>query len=180
MQKCNKTSCCNLHKEKKKDQICSKSYPVLNILKIILENTLISVSDSRKSWWQPRIVRLNQGPYAIQNIITHHLLHLKVPDLDRKKVIVPSHVLYRMLTGCPCPFRPMARFQACSIVPLSRDNEGTSVPLSWKVALSRPIEIATSNSKSESTAPSVYHPIPVTSYYGSIYFMASRVVSLSE
>ena len=102
----------------------------LEYLKNILENTLISVLNNRKSWWQPRIVRLNQGPYAIQNIITHHLLHLKVPDLDRKKVIVPSHVLYRMLTGCPCPFRPMARFQACSIVPLSQDNEGTSVPLS--------------------------------------------------
>ena len=33
----------------------------------------------------------------------------------------------------------MAWFLACPVVPLSWDNEGTSVPLSWKVALSRPI-----------------------------------------
>ena len=33
----------------------------------------------------------------------------------------------------------MVRFLACPVVPLSRDNEGTSVPLSRKVALSRPV-----------------------------------------
>ena len=32
--------------------------------------------------------------------------------------------------GCPDPSRPLARFLACPVVPLSRDNEGTSVPLS--------------------------------------------------
>ena len=41
--------------------------------------------------------------------------------------------------GCPGPSRPLARFLACPVVPLSRDNEGTSVPLSRKVALSRPV-----------------------------------------
>ena len=40
---------------------------------------------------------------------------------------------------CPDPSRPLARFLACPVVPLSRDNEGTSVPLSRKVALSRPV-----------------------------------------
>ena len=56
-------------------------------------------------------------------------------------------------TGCqnPVPARPVgkwqnsvlarsvARFWACPVVPLSRDNEGTYFPLSQKVALSRPV-----------------------------------------
>ena len=42
--------------------------------------------------------------------------------------------------GCPVSSRPLARFLACLVVPLSRENEGTSVPLSQKVALSRPVE----------------------------------------
>ncbi len=62
-----------------------------------------------------------------------------VPDFDRKVVIVPSRVPSRILTGCPGLSRPVARFWACPVVPLSRDNEGTSVPLSRKVALSRPV-----------------------------------------
>ena len=41
--------------------------------------------------------------------------------------------------GCPDPSRPLARFLACPVVPLSRDNDGTSVPLSRKVSLSRPV-----------------------------------------
>ena len=41
--------------------------------------------------------------------------------------------------GCPDPSRPLARFLACLIVPLSQDNDGTFVPLSQKVALSRPV-----------------------------------------
>ena len=41
--------------------------------------------------------------------------------------------------GCPSPARPLARFLACPVVPLSRDNDGTSVHLSQKVALSRPV-----------------------------------------
>ena len=52
-------------------------------------------------------------------------------------------VLERPFLLCPVlscvPSRPLARFLACPIVPLSRDNEGTSVPLSRKVALSRPV-----------------------------------------
>ena len=35
--------------------------------------------------------------------------------------------------------RPVARFSACPVVPLSRDKEGISVPLSRQVALSRPV-----------------------------------------
>ena len=42
--------------------------------------------------------------------------------------------------GCPGPSCPLARFLACPVVPLSRDNEGTSVLLSRKVALFRPVE----------------------------------------
>ena len=41
--------------------------------------------------------------------------------------------------SCPGPSRPLARFWACPVVPLSRDNEETSVPLSRKVVLSRPV-----------------------------------------
>ena len=39
----------------------------------------------------------------------------------------------------PIPSHPLTRFLACPVVPLSRDNERTSVPLSRKVALSRPV-----------------------------------------
>jgi hypothetical protein len=39
----------------------------------------------------------------------------------------------------PGPSRPLARFLACPVVPLFWDNEGTSVPLSQKVALSRSV-----------------------------------------
>ena len=53
-----------------------------------------------------------------------------VPDFDRKIVIVPSRVLSRILAGCPGQSCPTARFWACPVVPLSRDNEGTSVMLS--------------------------------------------------
>ena len=41
--------------------------------------------------------------------------------------------------GCPGPYRPLVRFLACPVVPLSRDKEETSVPLSRKVASSRPV-----------------------------------------
>ena len=37
------------------------------------------------------------------------------------------------------PSRPVAGFWACPVVPLSWDNEETSVPLSRKVAVSRPV-----------------------------------------
>ena len=47
--------------------------------------------------------------------------------------------------GCPGPSHPLARFLAFPIVPLSH-NEGTSVPLSRKVALSRPVGNPSRNS----------------------------------
>ena len=58
-----------------------------------------------------------------------------IPARSVAKYQNPSQVL----TGCPGPSRPAVRFWACPVVPLSRDNEGISVPLSWKVALSRPV-----------------------------------------
>ena len=72
------------------------------------------------------------------------------PLLERPFLLCPvlSRVPSRILAvparpvpnfGCPGPSRPLARFLACPVVPLSRDNEGTSVPLSQKVALSRPV-----------------------------------------
>ena len=79
------------------------------------------------------------------SVLEHHF-----PILERPFLLCPvlSRVPYRILAvparpvlnfGCPGPSRPLARFLACPVVPLSRDNEGTSVPLSRKVALSRPI-----------------------------------------
>ena len=47
--------------------------------------------------------------------------------------------------GCPGPSRPLVRFLACPVVPLSRDKEETSVPLSRKVALSRPVHMYNRN-----------------------------------
>ena len=61
------------------------------------------------------------------------------PDFDRKIVIVPSHIPSQILIGCPVPSRPVAIFLACPVVPLSQDNKETFVPLSRKVALSRPV-----------------------------------------
>ena len=59
---------------------------------------------------------------------------LLCPILSR----VPSRILavsaHPILSfGCPGPSRPLARFLACPVVFLSRDNEGTSVPLSQQV-----------------------------------------------
>ena len=47
--------------------------------------------------------------------------------------------------SCPDPSRPLARFLACPVVPLSWDNDGISVPLSRKVSLSRPVGNASVN-----------------------------------
>ena len=58
---------------------------------------------------------------------------------DSCQNLVPSRVPSQILTGCPGPSRPSARFWACLVVLLSQDNEGTSVPLSRKVSLSRPV-----------------------------------------
>ena len=54
---------------------------------------------------------------------------------------VPRDVPGRDGTSCqnPVPSRPVAKFWACPVVPLSRDKEEISVPLSRKVALSRPV-----------------------------------------
>ena len=60
-------------------------------------------------------------------------IKLKSNQPERKIVIVPSHVPSRILAGCTESSRAMARFLACPVVLLSRDNEGTSVLLSWKV-----------------------------------------------
>ena len=54
--------------------------------------------------------------------------------------------------GCPGPSRPLARFLACPVVPLSRDNKGASVPLSRKVELSRPVGNPLSNFESQNFA----------------------------
>ena len=56
-------------------------------------------------------------------------------------VSVPRDVPGRDGTSCqnPVPSRPVAKFWACPVVPLSWDNEGISVPLSRKVAPSRPV-----------------------------------------
>ena len=56
-------------------------------------------------------------------------------------VSVPRDVPGRDGTSCqnPVPSRPVAKFWACPVVPLSRDKEEISVPLSRKVALSRPV-----------------------------------------
>ena len=52
---------------------------------------------------------------------------------------VPRSGFWQALPARPLPSSPVARFWACPVVPLSRDNEGTSVPLSRKIALSRPV-----------------------------------------
>ena len=58
-------------------------------------------------------------------------------DGTEQPVKIPSRPVPNF--GCPGPSRPFARFLACPVVPLSRDNDGTSVPLSRKVSLSRPV-----------------------------------------
>ena len=45
--------------------------------------------------------------------------------------------------GCSSPSHPFARFLACPVVPLSGDNEGTSVPMTRKVTMSHPVGNAT-------------------------------------
>ena len=60
---------------------------------------------------------------------------------------VLSHVPFQILAvpAPPGPSRPLVRFLACPVVPLTRDNDGTSVPLSRKTALSHPIGNASIN-----------------------------------
>ena len=79
------------------------------------------------------------------SVLEHHFPVLEHPFLLRP---VLSRVPSRILTvpahpvpnfGCPGTSRPLARFLACPVVPLSQGYEGTSVPLSQKVALSRPV-----------------------------------------
>ena len=50
---------------------------------------------------------------------------------------IPSRILAVPDFGCPIPSRPLERFLFRPVFPLSRDNKGSSVPLSRKVALSR-------------------------------------------
>ena len=79
-------------------------------------------------------------------LVLEHLF----PVLERPFLLCPilSRVPSRILAvpacpvlnfGCPGPSRPLVRFLACSVVPLSWDKEETSVPLSRKVALSCPV-----------------------------------------
>ena len=79
------------------------------------------------------------------SVLEHHL-----PVLEHPFLLCPvlSRVPSRILAvparpvpnfGCPGPSRPLVRFLARPVVPLSRDKEKTSVPLSRKVALSRPV-----------------------------------------
>ena len=59
------------------------------------------------------------------------------------------NVLFCFRTSFSCfrmSFSALSRFVPRPVVPLSWDNDGTSVPLSWKVALSRPIGNASFNS----------------------------------
>jgi hypothetical protein len=74
-----------------------------------------------------------------------------IPGWDRLSKSRPGPSLGKIAKPCPVPrpsldfdwlsrpSRPVARFWACPVVPLSRDNKGSSVPLSQKVALSRPV-----------------------------------------
>ena len=79
------------------------------------------------------------------SVLKHHF-----PVLELIFLLCPilSCILSRILAfptrpvpnfGCPGPSRPLVRFLARPIVPLSRDKKETSVPLSRKVALSRPV-----------------------------------------
>ena len=57
-------------------------------------------------------------------------------------MFVPRDVPGRDETGCqnPVPSRgKILSLSRCTVVPLSRDKEGTSIPLSRKFALSRPV-----------------------------------------
>ena len=80
----------------------------------------------------------------------HQFLGTKTTVLEHPFLLCPvlSRVPSRILAvparpvpdfSCPGPSRPLVRFWACPVVPLSRDNEETSVPLSRKVVLSRPV-----------------------------------------
>ena len=95
-------------------------------------------------------------------VFGHHF-----PVLEYRFLLCPvlSHVPSRILAvparsvpnfGCPGPSRSLARILACPVVPLSRDNEGTSVPLSRKVALSRPVGNATTKCNTNIYLISIY------------------------
>ena len=59
-----------------------------------------------------------------------------VPQQAVKIQPIPSCIPSQISTSCPGLSHPVARFWPFPVVPLSQDNEGTSVPLSWKAALS--------------------------------------------
>ena len=78
------------------------------------------------------------------------VLECHFPILERPFLLCPvlSRIPSRILAiparpipnfGYSGPNHPLARFLACPDVPLSQDNEGTTVPLSRKVALSRTV-----------------------------------------
>ena len=55
-----------------------------------------------------------------------------------------SNILFCSVPFCSASLPGFCKILACPIVPLSWDNDGTSVPLSQKVALSSSVENATS------------------------------------
>ena len=87
-----------------------------------------------------------EHPFLLQSIVFCFRIHFPVlerhfPVLECPFLLCPvlSRVPSRFLAiparpvpnfGCPGPSCPLARFWACPVVPLSRDNEGTSVSLS--------------------------------------------------
>ena len=87
-----------------------------------------------------------ERPFLFQSIpfLFQNVLFCSVPFCPASR---PGFWLSRPVPdfGCPDPSRPLARFLACPVVPLSRDNDGISVPLSRKVSLSRPVGNANIN-----------------------------------
>ena len=69
-------------------------------------------------------------------VFDHHLAVIERPFLlcpilffvPSRFLAIPARPVPNF--GFPGPSQPLARFLACPVVPLSQDNEGTSVPLS--------------------------------------------------
>ena len=112
---------------------------------------LLSYSSSSPAWQNlmltpTRIKQRKNGTFSVfpSCLVSHPLSHptscpLSCSGFWQKSSDCPVPRPVQMLTGCSSPSCPMSRFWACPVVPLSGDNDGTSVPLSQKVALSRPV-----------------------------------------
>ena len=87
------------------------------------------------------------SPHCTWYIIAWYIINFWIPfasflvsrSVILHLVIVPGRPGTGRDSMSKIPSRPVARFWACPVVPLSRDNEETSVPLSRKVPLSRPV-----------------------------------------